>query len=154
MPYKIFFSHSGHDGRWAIWLADAAKQSGLEVYVFEHDSQPGKQLSDKIKVAIQQSDALIVLLSRAGQASAYVQQEIGFAEAHRKLIIPLVWPGVSKPALAMLEGREYVQFDPQNPKLEPLIIYLQQLKAQKEAREKVLGVGALIVAAVLLMGGG
>ena len=54
----------------------------------------------------------------------------------------------------MLEGREYVQFNPQDPKLEPLIVYLQQLKAQKEARQKIVGVGALIVAAVLLMGGG
>lgn len=152
MAYSIFFSHSGADKRWAVWIAEAAKKGGMEVYLFEHDPRPGVEIAQKIKAAILNSDALVVLLTPRGHSSAYVQQEIGYAEAQSKLIIPLVWSNVQKPALAMLEGREYVALDPASPQvaLSTLLRYLQQLKAKKEASQAVLGFGALVVAALLL----
>jgi len=154
MAYNIFFSHSGADGQWAGWIADAAKKGGIAVYLFEHDARPGVQIAQKIKAAISNSDALVVLLTPRSHSSAYVQQEIGYAEAQTKLIIPLVWTNIQKPTLAMLEGREYVLFDPASPQaaLGTLLTYLQQLKAKKEATQAVVGFGALIVAAILLFG--
>jgi hypothetical protein len=155
MPYSIFFSHSGADHQWAQWIAQAARNSGIGVYLFEHDPQPGRPLAEKIKASINSSDALVVLLTLRSQFSAYVQQEIGYAEAQRKLIIPLVWTGAQKPALAMLEGREYVPFDPARPHvaLNTLVTYLYKLRAKKEATQALLGVGALVIAAVALLGG-
>lgn len=154
MAYTIFFSHSGSDKQWAAWIAEAAKKGGIAVYLFEHDPRPGVQIAQKIKVAISSSDALVVLLTPQSQSSAYVQQEIGYAEAQAKLIIPLVWSDGQKPTLAMLEGREYVPFDSANPQaaLGTLLRYLQQLKAKKEATQAVLAFGALVVAALLLAG--
>lgn len=149
MTYQVFFSHSGRDSQWAKWIAHAAQNAGLEVYLFEHDSQPGRQISDKIKHAILQSDALVVLLTPSGQASAYVQQEIGFAEARSKIVIPLVWPGCQKPKLALLEGREYIEFSPHNPNLDSLLAYLQRLKGEKE-RNALLAIGALVFTALIL----
>ncbi len=94
MAYSIFFSHSGADKQWAAWIAEAAKKGGIAVYLFEHDPRPGVQIAQKIKVAISSSDALVVLLTPQSQSSAYVQQEIGYAEARdaeaqAKLMIPL-----------------------------------------------------------------
>ncbi len=154
MAYSIFFSHSGADKQWAVWIAEAAKNGGMAVYLFEHDPRPGVQIAQKIKAAIANSDALVVLLTPRSHNSAYVQQEIGYAEAQGKLIIPLVWSNVHKLTLAMLEGREYVPFDPASPQaaLGTLLTYLKQLKAKKEATQAVLGFGALVVAALLLFG--
>jgi len=154
MSYNIFFSHSGADKDWARWIAEAAKGVDIGVYLFEHDPQPGTQIAQKIKNAIQSSDALVVFLTAHGQSSAYVQQEIGFAEAHVKLIIPIVCVGTKRPSLAMLEGREYLLLDPANPQsaLGTLVAWLQRLKAKKEATQAVLGFGALVVAAILFAG--
>jgi hypothetical protein len=152
VSYKAFCSHSGSDEAWAKWLAAHARQIGIEVYLFEHDPKPGTMVAGKLKQAIQSCDALLVLLTPAGQASIYVQQEIGFAEASRKLIIPLVWPNVPKPTLAMLEGREYVQFDTRRAgdSLAPLLTYLGKLKTQKESGQAILALAGLILAAVAL----
>ncbi len=156
MAYKVFLSHSSADGDWVRWIATNAKSIGIEVYLYEYNPQPGILVADKIKQAIQNSDALIVLLTFNSQFSSYVQQEIGFAEASRKQIIPLVQPGIQKRALAMLEGREYIFFDFNKPQeaLSTLLSYLQKLRKVKENERAILmGLGGLIIVASLLGGG-
>jgi TIR domain len=154
MSYTIFFSHSAKDKEWAAWIAQVIHPSGIQIYLFEHDRQPGVLISQKIKAAILKSDAITVLLTPNSQSSAYVQQEIGFAEAHGKLVIPLVWPGVPKSALAMLEGREFTEFDPTQPHIasSSLIHYLNQLRINKESAQAVVGFGALLLAALAFSG--
>lgn len=147
MAYKIFLSHSSPDEDWVKWIAVNARGIGVDVYLYEHDVQPGMPIAEKIKQAIEDSDALVVLLTDNSQFSAYVQQEIGFAEASAKLIIPLVQPSISNQSLAMLEGREYIPFDFYNPNnaLARLLTYLQQLKEAKEnERAMLMGLGVLI----------
>lgn len=56
-----------------------------------------------------------MLLSKRGASAPYVHQEIGYARSAKKLIIPLVEPGVSASQLAMLQGLEYIPFDFQDP---------------------------------------
>ena len=135
--YRIFLSHSGRDSSWVKWIRFHAINIGIEVYLYEYDSQPGSILAEKIKNAIQNSDALVVLLTQNSLISTYVHQEIGFAEACKKLIIPLVQPGISNDRLAMLQGREYILFDFLNPEdgLLSLLNYLQRLKKAKEKEQ-------------------
>jgi len=152
MSYRVFLSHSGPDRRWAEWIDGRAKQVGIEVYLFEHDPRPGVQLAEKIQVAIRESDALVVLLTPHGASSAYVQQEIGCAINSRRLVIPFVWPQVQERSLAMLQGMEWVAFNPSNPEeaLVQTLKYLETLKAKKESAQAVLAIGALIVTAFAL----
>jgi len=155
MRYRIFLSHSSADGAWVNWIAENARKIGVEVYCYEHDPQPGKLIAEKLKVAINERDALVVLLTANSRFSAYVQQEIGFAERAGKLIIPLVQPGVGPESLAMLEGREHIPFDYQNPQqaLLKLLPYLQRLKQVKENQQVVLlALGAIIALAWLFSG--
>ena len=156
MSYKVFLSHSGPDRRWAEWIAGRANQVGIELYLFEHDPRPGVQLAEKIQSAIRDSDALVVLLTPYGASSAYVQQEIGCAITSRRLVIPFVWPQVQERSLAMLQGMEWVAFNPSNPEqaLVQTLKYMETLKAKKEAAQAVLAIGALIVAAFALSGKG
>ena len=152
MSYKVFLSHNGSDRPWAEWIAKRSTQVGIQVYLFEHDPRPGTLVAAKVQGAIQDSDAVIVLLTHSGTSSAYVQQEIGYATAARRLIIPLVWPGQQRKGLAMLEGIEWVPFDPSNPEqaLIRILKYLDQLKTKKEASQAILALGALIIAAFAL----
>ena len=160
MAYKIFLSHSSPDADLVKRIADNANGIGVDVYLYEHDVQPGMSIAEKIKQAIRDSDALVVLLTSNSQFSAYVQQEIGFAEASAKRIIPLVQPGIPEQSLAMLKGREYILFDFYNPMnaLAALHSYLQQLKQDKEVKEDerailaILGVAVAIVLAWMLGG--
>jgi hypothetical protein len=134
-PYRVFMSHAGPDRTWVQWLAAHAGQIGIDVYLFEHDPQPGNYISDKVQHQINLCDVVVVLLTTNSAQSAYVHQEIGFAEAHHKLIIPLVQPGIDNRHLAMLAGREYIPFDFQDPRagLESFLGSLYRLKVFKQA---------------------
>lgn len=155
MPYKIFISHSSADIDLVNWIKGNAENIGMDIYLFEYDIQPGMPIADKVKQAIQNSDIFVVLLTHNSQFSPYVQQEIGFAEASGKRIIPLVQPGIQKQALAMLEGREHIVFDFYNPEnaLLTLLNYLQRLKTVKENEQAVLmGIGGIIFLSILFGG--
>lgn len=151
MGYTIFFSHSSSDGRRAKRIANQVQQAGINVYLFEHDPQPGTTLNNKIQNAIVQSDAMVVLLTRKSQSSAYVNQEIGFAAAHRKPVVPLVMSSVSRRKLAMLEGKECVELDPRHPEKAQTII-LNYLKGQQVAKnQKINNQLALLALCVFLL---
>jgi len=154
VSFKVFLSHSGADRPWAEWIARRATQVGIEVYLYEHDPKPGVPIAEKIQGAIQNSDALVVLLTPAGASSAYVQQEVGYASAFQRLVIPLVWPGIQRGSLAMLEGKEWVPFDPSNPDqaLFRMLEYMVAVKTKKEAAQALLALGGLIITAFALSG--
>lgn len=120
--------------------------------MYEYDSQPGTFISNKIQTAIENSHALIVLLTSNSQFSPYVQQEIGYALSKQKAVIPLVQPGVSQRALAMLQGKEYIEFNTLAPQeaLARLLAYLKKLKESKESDEAILiGFGALLLIGII-----
>lgn len=152
MAYTVFLSHSGKDRAWVEWIAAHAQSVGVEVYLYEHDVRPGFPIAAKVQESITAADALVVLLTENSRASAYVQQEIGFAEARSKPILALVQPGIPRDALAMLEGREYVEFDFHEPEtgLQRLLQHLQKRKALKDQqRAAMFVVGGLVLAAIL-----
>ena len=142
-------SHNSADADWVQWLADHAAQIGIEPYLYQHDQQPGRYISEKIQAAITSSNAVVVFLTVKSQYSAYVQQEIGFAEGKGKLIIPLVQPGIEANVLAMLSGREHIPFDFHRPQaaLATFLNYLQELKNKEEANQRM----ALFTFAALLI---
>lgn len=147
MPYRVFLSHSGSDAAWVKYIAQHAQTIGVQAYLYEHDPQPGRSVADKVKRSIEASDALVVLLTGNSRASTYVQQEIGYAEAKGKLIVPLVQVGVAATGMAMLEGREYIQFDFHNPGpgLQTLMNYLATLKGAKEEQRATLAAFGMLI---------
>ncbi|MBZ5552715.1 MAG: toll/interleukin-1 receptor domain-containing protein [Acidobacteriia bacterium] len=157
MAYTIFLSHSSSDKEWVKWIAANAQQVGIEVYLYEHDPQPGRLVADKLQAAIHVCDSLVVLITGNSQFSPYVQQEIGSAKALNKPVIPLVQPGIGQSSLAMLQGEEYIPFDFASPEhaMSALLDYLQRAKQSKEKGQgALLVIGAIIVGALLLKGKG
>jgi hypothetical protein len=147
MAYMVFLSHSGKDGDWTKYIASHASEIGVTAYLYEHDPQPGRSIAEKVKQAIMRCDAVVVLLTRNGHASTYVQQEIGYAEAKNKLVIPLVEPGLEQKGLALLEGREYIPFDFGDPApgLSSLLSFLTGLKTKKDEIQALMAFVGLLI---------
>ena len=78
---------------------------------------------------------MLVLWTRNSKHSAYVNQEIGYAEKCSKRIVPLVEEDVTPEGF--LEGREYASFNEYNIKeaMEKLAAYLKQKMKEKEELE-------------------
>ncbi len=112
---SIFFSHSGKDEQIAEKLKRQLEQMGSDVYMFEHDQQPGADITEKITKAIDNYNILFTLFTKNGGQSSYVQQEIGYAKKAGKIIVPFVESGISQEILGMVANVEYIKFDPDNP---------------------------------------
>ncbi|MHB1940605.1 MAG: toll/interleukin-1 receptor domain-containing protein [Candidatus Dormibacteria bacterium] len=115
MTGQIFISHSSRDPLAVETVRLQLLAAGVTPYMYEYDHRPGAVLVDKLRAAIAASDAVVVLLTAAGAGSETVHQEIGISLGLRKPVIPLVEAGVGAKELALLNGLEYVLFDPQSP---------------------------------------
>jgi hypothetical protein len=152
----IFISHSSKDALWVEWLAKQIRLLGVRPYLAEHDPHAGLNLAAKVQREIAASSAMVVLLTSNSASAPYVHQEIGYALAHSKLVIPLVQEQMGEAALAMLQGLEYIPFDFQRPQLGAARL-LQEIQGllqrwrQQQARDEmivVLAVAALLVVAI------
>ena len=154
MAFKVFISHSVTD----LWLVEQLKYwlelNGIETYLAELHPEPGVPLAEKVTKAIEQSNCVIGLITNAGGRSKWVNQEIGYARAKGRLVIPVVEQGES--LAGFVEGKEYISFDRANPgdAIRRVVDFLAQKKADKEASEKALAglvifFGLLALAATL-----
>src|SRR5205823_1031927 len=101
----------------------------------------------------------VVLLTHSTASSTFVHQEIGYAIAENKLVIPLVQPGVGRKQLSMLEGIEYIEFDFQRPHAgrDDFTAALRRLasRQRKDGQvETLIAVAACIALVVLILNDG
>lgn len=155
MAYTVFISHSTRDHGLVIALANILSKYGVTVFVAEWYLAPGEPLQKKVTDQIQNSDCVVALLTRNGMRSNWVQQEIGHTLNFQKPIIPLVEKGVEQKELGALQGREYIEYDPERPQdaLVQTARYIKSIKLKKEEREKALLVAGGIIAFLLLLEG-
>ena len=155
MTYRVFLSHDSSDFGIVQDIIGNAQVIDVEVYAHEHDPQPGRSIAEKVREEIRRSNAVIAVLTEKGVYSNYVQQEMGYAQGRRKLVIPLVEAGVSKTRLAMLEGIEYILLDRKDPAhaMSRLTKRLEGLKAGKESSEAILALAGLGVLVLFALGG-
>jgi hypothetical protein len=149
VPGTVFISHSTKD-RWAVeHVAKLVSAQGLSVYLAEHDPQPGRDLLDKVRMNILAADAVLVLLTKSSIDSRYVHQEIGVEQDAGKLIVPLVDPDLVHEDLAMLNGAEFLVFDPdQLTSATPdLVGQLRKIADRAAVRD---AVQALVVASIVI----
>jgi TIR domain len=147
---SIFLSHSGRDEQIAERLRNQLEQMGSKVYMFEHDQQPGRDITDKLTKAIDSCEVLFALFTKQGGHSNYVQQEIGYAKKAGKPIVPFVEAGTDHSALGMLTGAEYIKFDPDNPdkSISDAQTYVHTHDMKKFAY---IGAGLIVVLAVIVL---
>ncbi len=115
---QLFISHSSRDVQWVELVRKRIEAAGFAAYLAQYDvAGVGHDLSPKIQDAISASTAVVVVLTENAAGSPIVREEIGFALGQGKLVVPLVTPAVaqSPAALGMLNGREYIPFDIDDP---------------------------------------
>lgn len=110
--HQVFVSYSFEDNNIMKKLKKTLQSNGIKCYVAEHDENYGNSLSAKLSDAIDDSKAVIVILTKKGSMSLSVGQEIGYAKKARKQVIPLLEKNVDLPV--MLQGLEYISFDAKN----------------------------------------
>jgi hypothetical protein len=137
MALRVFVSHAiGNDELPIVHhLAAALLGVGVEAYLGVYDREPGSPLGAKIQRSIDASDLVVVLLTKKGVESAWVNQEVGYAIGRGKKVLPFVEKGLDTEG--MLHGVEYFVFDPAKPvdQVATMTNYLSYLNSQKQLDE-------------------
>lgn len=92
-PVKVFLSHSHTDAPLAARISAALEENGLEVWDSDRDLMPGDNWAGETARALENSEAMIVLLTPAAFSSPYVKREIEYALGARNFrnrLIPVL----------------------------------------------------------------
>lgn len=120
---KVFISYSGGDeaaSHAAKLVARRLRTRGMSVF-FDRDSLvAGGKWSEQIREALEDSTAVVVLLSSSSRRSTWVESEVQVALERKKLIVPILldrgatenwlWP--------LLAERHALQLDLNSPELD------------------------------------
>jgi hypothetical protein len=90
---KVFISYAPPDRNFAQELATQLSQEGLDVWLDAAELVPGDNYALAIGKALEQSDAMVVLLSPYSVASDLVRQEIEYAlgsQKYKDRLIPVL----------------------------------------------------------------
>ncbi len=90
---KVFLSHSQTDAWLAARVAQALKARGLEVQDPQQEVLPGDNWASKVAQALEDSEAMIVLLTPDATKSQNVKHEMEYALGAKKYsnrLIPVV----------------------------------------------------------------
>ena len=92
-PMRVFLSHSHTDAWLAARIARALTESGLEVRDPQQDILPGDNWASEVAHALEESDAMVVLLTPKAARSPYVKHEMVYAlgaKNYSNRLIPVV----------------------------------------------------------------
>lgn len=149
--YRVFLIHNTSANEMVIvWrLQTLAAASGLQLDV-PNDSQRQNPLL--ISQMIDESDAVIVLITKSALESSFVTSEINFAKAKGKTIIPIIEKGIAPQPIPALIGESSFVFDPQKPwEMESkLSAFLNKKVADKNSRNAILAIAGTFAGLFLL----
>jgi len=153
MTFTIFASYSTKDIEKIKPVLDHISHiNSLRTFFAGKDLQPGDMIDKTITQHILSSDVFLLFFSESAKHSNYVQQEIGVALGHTKIIIPLLLDG-TKPT-GMLANVQYLDLSDETKRpyeIERLYNFIMrnvQSKSQNQliAALAVLGIGYLMYA--------
>lgn len=130
MIYSVFLSHNTTDKLLIEQVEHRLWREGIRPYLYQFDSQPGESISKKIQRAIDNSDALVVLITEEGQFSKWLNAEIGYAKKAEIPIIPLVDQRINNPELPFIGDSEYIRINLDNLK-DALPLLIKNLSKRK-----------------------
>ena len=81
---NVFISHSETDRELAQKLSSALKEAGLSVFDMYSDIYPGDNWAEKVSVALEEADAMLVLFTPNSLSSPTVMYEVGYALGHEE----------------------------------------------------------------------
>lgn len=95
-PSKIFISYATKDKASAHQIAEELRSAGFDPWLDAQQVQPGENWSQAIGNALEKSDAIVLLVSKAFLQSPRLIEEWNFAigsKKHAGRVLPIVAPG-------------------------------------------------------------
>ena len=93
---QVFISHSQSDSSLAARVSEALRKTGLKVWDGQFNLLPGDNWAALVGRALEESDAMVVLLTPNSISSPHVQAEIAFAlgsKSYSNRLIPVAVGG-------------------------------------------------------------
>ena len=90
---KVFMSYSDSDAMLAARVSDALENNGLEVWDPDRELFPGDNWAAEVARALEESDAMVVLLTPAVAGSRWVKRDVEYALGAKNFsnrLIPVV----------------------------------------------------------------
>ena len=114
--FKVFISHAtAEDGELVNWMAEALDRLHLRAFVYERYPMGGQNRFDVIKHEIRACPYFLVVLTKAGIASQWVNQEIGYAVGVGRTLIPVVeidsYAGSRTESKGFVELHDQISYD-------------------------------------------
>lgn len=81
---KVFLSHSHTDAPLATRVSEALQRKGLDVWDPDVDLLPGDNWAAKVARALEESQAMVVLLTPAAVNSSHVKREMEYALGEKR----------------------------------------------------------------------
>ncbi|MBI2927546.1 MAG: toll/interleukin-1 receptor domain-containing protein [Verrucomicrobia bacterium] len=104
---KVYISHAWQDAALCSVLAKGLQGEGLQVWLPQYEIYPGDNWAEKVAQALNESAAMVLLLTPAALNSPNVQWELGFALgniAYEHRVISVLVGSEEKVPLAGLPG--------------------------------------------------
>jgi hypothetical protein len=86
----IFFSYSRDDSEFVLNLAKNLRQSGANIWLDQLDIKPGTRWDKSIETALENSNTLLVILTKKSVESTNVMDEVSFALEENKTVVPVL----------------------------------------------------------------
>ncbi len=142
---KVFISHATvEDGGLANWIADALDRLHIRAFVYERYQRGGQNRFEVIKSRIQECPYFLVILTKEGIVSQWVNQEIGYAVAVGKELIPIVEVDNSTGRLIKSKGFvelhdpiEYYRNDPMRLMSEVIYTFYSLLLGEEKWKDSI-----------------
>jgi hypothetical protein len=100
--FQVFLSYSNKDRSWAEKIGSALKKNGLDVWDAQDELSFGDNFASRISEALEESDAMVVLISPESMRSEWVRREIAYAVGEKsyngRLVPVLLEPEKNFPA--------------------------------------------------------
>ena len=129
-PVRVFLSYAQDDAALAQRLREALAESGLEVSDPDRDHLPGENWDGEVARALEESQAMVVLLTPAAVSSPNVKRNIEYAlgaKNYSNRLIPVVvgnldrFPTAEVPWIVRrMPWFELDDTDTEPPKVEPI----------------------------------
>lgn len=113
--FDVFLSYNESDLALVERIMKILDRMRIKAYSFKHFPEYGEYVPEIVKKNIRDSEYLVVLLTKDGIESQWVNQEIGMAFALNMLIIPIVQIGVE--SKGFVELRQRIDYDPYKPEV-------------------------------------
>lgn len=139
----VFVSHSAKNARLAHTMVDALKASGFTTWIAPDDVRPGASYAQEITSALDESRAVLLLLTPDANASGHVAKEIDYAVTKDVPILPVRIANVepAQDLALLLRLCQWVDLFPGKveEKMDRLVVAVRSALAEEPAKAEATG---------------